>query len=88
MQAKNSHLILKFVEMAETKTESGLVLTAQAQQEIDKDTTGSAEVASVCEGSEYKVGQWVLFMKLLPNIFTVDGVKYMSVREMEIIAVL
>lgn len=68
----------------ETKSESGIILSEEAQQSVGANKYQIVAVGSKCE--EAKVGDWVDFiMHCAPTAIIVDGEKYMVLKEHEIL---
>jgi len=81
-QPKNKRVIVSPTVLS-NKTESGLYIPESA-----KEVPVSGEISAACEGSEYKVGETILFGKYAGSIINVDGNDYLILLEEDIFCVL
>lgn len=73
---------------AETKTASGLYIPDSAKEKPQQGKVVAAGPGKVDEPMEVKVGDEVLYGKYAGTEVTVDGVKYLIVKQSDILAIL
>ena len=87
----SNRVVIKFAE-AEEKTQSGIILTASAQEKPQ-----SAEVIAIGPGKvedgklismTVKVGDRVIASKYAGNVVKIDGVEYTILTEDDILAII
>ena len=70
---KNGYLVVREPDR-ETETKGGLIIPESANVE-DPEQTTYGEILECEEGSDYEVGDIVLFPKVLPNDFSIELVE-------------
>ena len=75
-------------KQAETKTASGLYIPDSAKEKPQQGTVIAAGPGKKDEPMEVKVGDAVLYGKYAGTEVTVDGEKYLIVRQSDILAIL
>ena len=73
---------------AETKTASGLYIPDTAKEKPQQGIVAAASPGKKDEAMEVKVGDVVLYGKYAGTEVTVDGKKYLIVRQSDILAIL
>ena len=73
---------------AETKTASGLYIPDTAKEKPQQGTVRAAGLGKKDEPMEVKVGDTVLYGKYSGTEVTVDGTKYLIVKQSDILAIL
>lgn len=73
---------------AETKTASGLYIPDTAKEKPQQGIVAAAGPGKKDEAMEVKVGDVVLYGKYAGTEVTVDGKKYLIVRQSDILAIL
>ncbi|MDY6276943.1 MAG: co-chaperone GroES [Bacteroidales bacterium] len=73
---------------AETKTASGLYIPDTAKEKPQQGVVAAAGPGKKDEAMEVKVGDVVLYGKYAGTEVTVDGKKYLIVRQSDILAIL
>lgn len=73
---------------AETKTASGLYIPDTAKEKPQQGTVRAAGPGKKDEPMEVKVGDTVLYGKYSGTEVTVDGTKYLIVKQSDILAIL
>ena len=73
---------------AETKTASGIFIPDTAKEKPQQGTVVAAGPGKKDEAMEVKVGDVVLYGKYAGTEVTVDGVKYLIVKQSDILAIL
>ena len=75
LQPKNGYILAKAVEQKKA-TDAGIALPEGVEEDGEQQTS-YAEIVAICQGSEYNIGDTILFSKMVPDdvMTEIDGEK-------------